>query len=75
MVNKNSNHRISTGLYLRVKPLANGGLSKVFRQRICIGDERADLELGGYPTISPKDAMGMAAANKRKVEEGRDPRD
>ena len=64
MVNKNSNHRISTGLYLRVKPLANGGLSKVFRQRICIGNERADLELGGYPAVGLKEAMDMAAANR-----------
>ena len=75
MAKRNTNDKAGTGMYLRVSPLADGGLSKVFRQRIRIGDEHADLELGRHPTISPKDAMGMAAANRREVEEGRDPRD
>ena len=72
MTNRNTT---GTGLNLRIVPLADGGMSKVFRQRIRIGDEHADLELGRYPAISLKEALGMAVANRREVEEGRDPRD
>ena len=64
MTNRNTT---GTGLNLRVVPLADEGLNKVFRQRIRIGDERADLELGRYPAISLKEAMEMAAANRREV--------
>ena len=75
MTKRNTNDKTGTGLYLRVSPLADGGLSKVFRQRICIGEKHADLELGRHPSVGPKEAMDMAAANRHEVEEGRGPRD
>ena len=73
---KNSNDElIGTGLYLKIEPLAGGGLSKVFRQRIRIEDKCVDLEVGSYPAIDLSEAREMAATNLRDVEEGRDPRE
>ena len=64
MTKSNTNDKAGTGLHLRIEPLAGGGQSKVFRQRIRIGDEQADLELGSYPAVSLKEAMEMADANR-----------
>ena len=73
---KNSNDElVGTGLYLKVEPLAGGGLSKVFRQRIRIEGERVDLEVGRYLAVNLSEAREIAAANLHDVEEGRDPRE
>lgn len=71
---KNNDDLDRTGLYLQIKPLAGGGMTKTFRQRIRIEDKNVDLEVGHFTDINLSDALEMAAINLQDVDEGRDPR-
>ena len=64
-------HAVGTvaGLNLMVKP--SGARSWVLRTKI--GNRRAELGLGGYPTVTLADAFEDARATLRKIKEGTDP--
>ncbi len=66
--------RGSYGLYLRVHASRNGRITKSWGQRLRINGRETSLGLGGYPVVSLKRARDKALANRREVEEGRDPR-
>ena len=58
------------GLILRVQP--TGGKSWV--QRVTVGGKRIVVGLGGYPTVTLKEARETALANRRLARQGVDPR-
>ena len=62
------------GLSLLVKPMANGRLSKTWSQRLRINGRPVNVGLGSYPVTTLAHARTEALANRRAVEEGRDPR-
>jgi integrase len=64
-------HAVGTvaGLNLLVKP--SGARSWVLRTKI--GTRRAELGLGGYPTVTLADAFDAARATLRKIKDGTDP--
>jgi integrase len=64
-------HAVGTvaGLNLMVKP--TGARSWVLRTKI--GPRRAELGLGGYPTVTLADALDAARAALRKIKDGTDP--
>jgi integrase len=64
-------HAVGTvaGLNLLVKP--TGARSWVLRTKI--GTRRAELGLGGYPTVTLADALEAARATLRKIKDGTDP--
>jgi len=64
-------HAVGTvaGLNLMVKP--SGARSWVLRTKI--GARRAELGLGGYPTVTLADALEAARASLRKIKDGTDP--
>ena len=66
--------RGSHGLYLRVHATANGRIGKSWGQRIRVNGRVTCLGLGSYPVVTLARARGKALANRRAVEEGRDPR-
>jgi integrase len=57
------------GLLLEVRP--TGG--KIWTVRITVAGKRRDIGLGGYPTVSLKDARAKAAATRRLAGQGVDP--
>ncbi len=61
------------GLSLLVKPMAAGGWSKTWAQRLRIDGRLRDTGLGRYPVVSLARARSKALANCIAVEEGRDP--
>lgn len=62
------------GLSLLVKDTASGRLSKTWAQRIRIHGRLTNLGLGSWPIVTLKEARVKALANRRAVEQGRDPR-
>ena len=66
--------RGSYGLYLRVWIRTNGRVGKAWAQRLRIGGRVTSLGLGSYPAVTLARAREKAVANRRAVEEGRDPR-
>ena len=62
------------GLSLLVKPRANGGLRKVWCQRLRINGKLVDLGLGAYPIVTLAEARAAALANRRATFKGIDPR-
>ena len=62
------------GVSLLVKPMANGRLSKTWSQRLRINGRPVNVGLGSYPVTTLAQARTKALANRRAVEEGRDPR-
>ena len=67
--------RGSHGLYLRVwVRKGSGRVARSWGQRISVAGRRTNLGLGGYPVVTLVEARAKALANRRAVEQGRDPR-
>ena len=66
--------RGGNGLFLNVKPTANGRLSKSWVQRIRVANQITHIGLGGYPIVTLAEARRKAVENRRNIAEGRDPR-
>ena len=66
--------RGSHGLYMRVHETASGRIGKPWGQRIRVNGRVTCLGLGSYPVVTLARARDKALANRRAVEEGRDPR-
>ena len=62
------------GLLLEIKPRAEGGVRKTWKQRIRIRGQVTHLGLGAYPVISLADARAKALTNAQTVANGGDPR-
>ena len=69
-VSHEERHCDEHGLILRVQP--TGGKSWV--QRVTVGGKRIVVGLGGYPTVTLKEARETALANRRLARQGVDPR-
>lgn len=57
------------GLLLMVKPTG----AKVWLARVTVGGKRRDMGLGGYPTVTLKEAREKAATARKQVTNGVDP--
>ena len=57
------------GLLLLVKPSG----AKVWLARVSVGGKRRDMGLGGFPTVTLKEAREKAAAARKQASEGADP--
>ena len=66
--------RGGNGLFLNVKPTANGRLSKSWVQRIRVANQITHIGLGGFPIVTLAEARKKAVENRRTIAEGRDPR-
>ena len=66
--------RGGNGLFLNVKPTANGRLSKSWVQRIRVANQITHIGLGGYPIVTLAEARKKAVTNRRIIAKGRDPR-
>ena len=66
--------RGGNGLFLNVKPTANGRLSKSWVQRIRVANQLTHIGLGGYPIVTLAEARKKAVENRRTTAEGLDPR-
>ena len=55
------------GLYLVVKRNADGGLNRVWTQRIRINGKQVTLGLGSYPVVTLAMARAKAFDNARRV--------
>ncbi len=62
------------GLSLLVKRTANGRWSKTWSQRLRIDGREVNVGLGSFPVTTLAEARAKALANRRSVEQGRDPR-
>lgn len=62
------------GLALRVKPTANGRLSKNWVQRLRMNGRPVNLGLGVYPVVMLAEARAKALENRRLAHRGEDPR-
>lgn len=62
------------GLALLVRPRARKGIRKSWVQRIRIDGQTTNIGLGPYPVITLAEARKRALDNRRKVENGIDPR-
>lgn len=62
------------GLTLRVRHRANGGLAKVWVQRLRIEGRATNLGLGAYPLVSLREARDAAFENRRALAHGINPR-
>ena len=62
------------GLRLRVRKRSSWRLSKDWAQRLRINRELIQIGLGAYPIVSLAEARERALANRRAVDQGRDPR-
>src|SRR4051812_43190921 len=64
-------YRVSDGggLLLEVRPSG----AKVWLCRLTVAGKRRDMGLGGYPTVSLKDARAAARAAREKAASGSDP--
>ena len=64
------------GLFLRVHRAAGGRITKSWCQRVRPpGRKPTNVGLGSYPVVSLAEARAKALANRRTIEQGRDPRD
>src|SRR5690348_14148708 len=68
---RSASYRMSdgNGLLLVIKPSG----AKVWVARVTVGRKRRDMGLGGFPTVSLKEARDKAAAAHKKAAEGLDP--
>ena len=66
--------RGGNGLFLNVKPTANGWLGKSWVQRIRVANQVTHVDLGGYPIVTLAEARKKAVENRRSIAEGLDPR-
>ncbi len=62
------------GLALLVRSRAGGGVRKSWIQRIRIDGQTTNIGLGPYPVVTLAEARRRALNNRRKVEDGIDPR-
>ncbi len=62
------------GLALRVKPMANGRLSKNWVQRLRLNGRPINCGLGPFPVVTLADARAKALENRRLAHRGEDPR-
>ena len=62
------------GLTLRVRRMTNGRLSRVWVQRLRINGRATNLGLGSFPVVGLATARERALDNRRKIEQGIDPR-
>ena len=62
------------GLSLLVKRTANGRRSETWSQRLRIDGREVNVGLGSFPVTTLAEARAKALANRRSVEQGRDPR-
>ena len=62
------------GLSLVVRTRRNGRLAKTWAQRLPIDGKITNVGLGSWPVVTLKEARDKALANRRAVEQGRDPR-
>ena len=62
------------GLSVLVKRRANGRWSKTWSQRLRIHGREVNVGLGSFPVTTLAEARAKALANRRSVEQGRDPR-
>ena len=62
------------GLALLVRPRAEEGVRKSWVQRIRIDGQTTNIGLGPYPVVTLAEARKRALKNRRKVENGIDPR-
>ncbi len=61
------------GLSLMVKPMAAGGLSKTWAQRLRLHGKPIDIGLGSYPVVTLEEARQAALENARAARTGIDP--
>ena len=61
------------GLSLLVKPMAAGGLSKTWAQRLRLNGKPIDIGLGSYPVVTLEEARQAAIENTRTARAGIDP--
>ena len=66
--------RGSHGLSLLVKPMRNGRVSRSWSQRVIIGGKPTSIGLGAYPVTGLAEARRKALANRKAIEQGKDPR-
>ena len=66
--------RGSHGLSLLVRRSANGRITRTWCQRLRIGGRATSVGLGVHPIVTLAEARAKAVANRRAVEQGRDPR-
>ena len=62
------------GLSLLVKPTRNGRSSKSWSQRVCINGRITNMGLGSYPVVTLAKARQRALENRRRIDDGIDPR-
>jgi len=62
------------GLTLGVRRMTNGRLSKIWVQRLRINGRATNLGLGSFPVVGLATARERALDNRRKIEQGIDPR-
>lgn len=63
------------GLSLLVKPRRGEGFSKSWSQRVFVGGRPVSIGLGAYPIVTLAEARKKALENRRKIEQGEDPRE
>ena len=66
--------RGGNGLFLNVKPTANGRLSKSWVQRIRVANQVTHIGLGGYPIVTLAGARKKAVENRCTIAKGLGPR-
>ena len=66
--------RGSHGLSLLVKPTTNGRWSRSWSQRVRINGRITSIGLGSYPIVTLAKARARALDNRRKIDDGIDPR-
>ena len=66
--------RGSFGLSLLVKQGSTGRVSKSWTQRVLIAGKYTSLGLGSYPRTTLAEARERALANRRELDQGKDPR-
>ena len=72
-VNRPGRYGDGRGLSLPVKPMAAGGWSKAWAQRLRVDGSLRDTGLGSHPVVSLARARSKALANCIAVEEGHNP--
>ena len=72
-IGRHSDGRRGNGLSLLIKPAADGGLRKVWTQRVHVNGRWRNLGLGRYPIVTLSEAREQALANARDAYQGIDP--
>ena len=63
------------GLSLLVKPRKAGGYSKTWSQRVILNSKPVNIGLGAFPIVNLAEAREKALGNRRKIAQGKDPRE